>query len=449
MTQNQTDQALAAAVTRWRRHVHRCPEAAWTEFRTTAFVAETLASLGYAPRVGREILDPADCLGLPPPAALRRARARAARHGASRLWLRRMGTATGVVADLHPGQEPDLVLRFDLDALEIQEAQGPGHRPAREGFASIHPGLCHACGHDGHVALGLGVAALLQREAAAIPGNVRLLFQPAEEGVRGAAALIRHVLGARYFLAVHLGLGTPVTGQLITGLAGFAATTKFDVHFTGRAAHAGLAPEAGRDALQGAAAALPALHALAEEPDPAQAAVPTKNGKPQSRIAVGRLEGGTARNSVPDQAVMICETRCASKSADAALLRRARELAASIAQERGLKCRLDVVGRAGCACSDPALAGLLAQIALALPPRPDGQPFFRPEDAHSHGVMTASEDAATLMEAVRISGGQAAYALIGADLAADHHTPAFDFDEAALWPGALWLAAVCKRLCAA
>lgn len=449
ITQDHTDQALAAAVTRWRRAVHRCPEAAWTEFQTTAFVAETLASLGYAPRVGREILVPADCLGLPPPSALKRARARAARRGASRLWLQRMGTATGVVADLHPGREPDLVLRFDLDALEIQEAQGPEHRPAREGFASIHPGLCHACGHDGHAALGLGVAALLQREAAAIPGNVRLLFQPAEEGVRGASALIRHVLGARYFLAAHLGLAARATGRLITGLSGFAATTKFNVHFTGRAAHAGLAPDAGRDALKGAAAALLALHALTEEPGPAQEADPAESGERRDRINVGRLEGGTARNSVPDQALLICETRCASKHADAALLRRARELVASIAREHGLEWRLDVVGRAGCARSDPALAGLLARIALELPPRPDGRPFFRPEDVRSHGVMTASEDAATLMEAVRISGGQAAYALIGADLAADHHAPAFDFDEAALWPAALWLAEACKRLCAA
>lgn len=286
-----------------------------------------------------------------------------------------MGVATGVVADLHPGQEPDLVLRFDLDALEIPEAQGPEHRPAREGFASCHPGLCHACGHDGHAALGLGAAALLRRAADVIKGNVRLLFQPAEEGVRGAAALLQQVVGARYFLAVHLGLAAPATGRLITGLEGFAATTKFDVHFTGLAAHAGLAPVAGRDALKGAAEALLALHDLAEQPDLLQETGLAENGCRQNRINVGRLAGGTARNSVPDQAVMNCETRCASKSADAALLRQARDLVASIAREHGLEWRLDVVGRAGCARSDPALAGLLARIALELPPGPAGGLF--------------------------------------------------------------------------
>lgn len=119
--------------------------------------------------------------------------------------------------------------------------------------ASRHPGLCHACGHDGHTALGLGLAALLRRDATRLARNVRLLFQPAEEGVRGASALIQQVLGARRFLAVHLGLGAPESGSLVTGLSGFLATTKFDARFTGRAAHAGLAPEAGRDALQGAA----------------------------------------------------------------------------------------------------------------------------------------------------------------------------------------------------
>lgn len=90
------------------------------------------------PRVGREILDPTDRLGLPSPSVLRRARTRAAREGASPHWLKRMGVATGVVADLHPGQEPDLVLRFDLDALEIPEAKGLSI--ARRGKAS-HPAI--------------------------------------------------------------------------------------------------------------------------------------------------------------------------------------------------------------------------------------------------------------------------------------------------------------------
>ena len=140
----------------------------------------------------------------------------------------------------------------------------------------------HACGHDGHMALGLGLAALLTAPGAApLRQRVRLLFQPAEEGVRGAASMIAHVAGARHFLAVHIGLGAPRSGDLVTGVGAFLATSKFDVRFTGRAAHAGAAPEQGRDALKGAASALLGLHAL------------PRHGHGTSRICVGRLEGGS------------------------------------------------------------------------------------------------------------------------------------------------------------
>ncbi len=428
-----TDAELATAMIGWRRELHQRPEAGWTEFWSTAFAADVLHSLGYAPRVGREILDPDRRMGLPAPAVLEQARQRAAAEGADARWLERMGQATGLVADLRPGREPDLVVRFDLDALEMPEADDAEHFPAREGFASRHAGLCHACGHDGHTALGLGLAALLRREAADIKGNVRLLFQPAEEGVRGAASLIQQVLGARWFLAVHLGLGAPESGALVAGLSGFLATTKFDVRFTGRAAHAGLAPEAGRDALRGAAEGLLALHDL------------SRDGA--GRVNVGLLSGGTARNIVPDQARMSCETRCADREADNALLARARALLARIAWERELELDISIQGRAGCAASDPELARLLARTALELPPDPDGRQPFAPDKVRAEGLMKASEDAATLMEAVRLSGGQAAYALLGANLAGGHHSPRFDFDEAVLWPGARWLATVCRKLC--
>ncbi|EFL87132.1 amidohydrolase [Desulfovibrio sp. 3_1_syn3] len=439
-----TDAELAAALITWRRELHRHPETGWTEFWTTAFAADVLHSLGYAPRVGREILNPDQRMGLPAPAVLERARQRAVQEGADPRWLERMGPATGIVADLHPGREPDLVLRFDLDALEMPEADDAGHLPAREGFASRHPGLCHACGHDGHTALGLGLAALLRRDATRLARNVRLLFQPAEEGVRGASALIQQVLGARRFLAVHLGLSAPESGSLVTGLSGFLATTKFDARFTGRAAHAGLAPEAGRDALQGAAEALLALHAL---PDQTDQSGQEGQAKQKGRINVGLLAGGSARNIVPDQAVMACETRCVDRKADNALLAGARAALRRIARERELGLEITIQGRAGCANSNAELAQLLARTALELPPGPDGQPLFAAGKICSEGRMTASEDAATLMEAVRLGGGQAAYALLGADLAGGHHTPHFDFDESVLWPGALWLAAVCGRLC--
>lgn len=148
---------------------------------------------------------------------------------------------------------------------------------------------------------------------------------------------------------------------------------------------------------------------------------------------MGLLSGGTARNIVPDQARMSCETRRADREADNALLAR-------IAWERKLELDISIQGRAGCAASDPELARLLVRTALELPPDPDGRQPFALDKMCAEGLMKASEDAATLMEAVRLSGGQATYALLGANLAGGHHSPRFDFDEAVLWPGARWLA---------
>ena len=234
----------AEKIIQWRRELHRHPEEGWTEFWTTGFVARQLADMGLAPRVGQEVIDPAARMGLPAPEVEARARQRALAEGLEPYWLERMGRTTGLVADVGPADAPlALVLRCDMDALPLMEAQEASHRPVREGFVSRHEGLCHACAHDGHMALGLGLAALLTApDAAPLRRRVRLLFQPAEEGVRGAASMVSHVAGARHFLAVHIGLGAPHSGDLVTGVGAFLATSKFDVRFTGRAAHAGAAP---------------------------------------------------------------------------------------------------------------------------------------------------------------------------------------------------------------
>src|SRR5207249_2354832 len=100
------------------------------------------------------------------------------------------GGLTGVVADLRLGEGPTVALRVDMDALPVTESAEPGHRPAAEGFASARPGYMHACGHDGHMAVGLGVATVLARLAPELGGTVRLVFQPAEEGALGGAAAV-------------------------------------------------------------------------------------------------------------------------------------------------------------------------------------------------------------------------------------------------------------------
>lgn len=430
---------LGADLVRWRRMFHSRPEPGWCEYWTTAEMAGRLARLGLAVHVGAELGDTHGRLGLPAHelmAAFRRSALGplGSTSGADPLLVRRMGRCTGFVADLPAtgagaDEAPGLVIRCDLDALPVAESALAGHRPTREGFASRNPGFSHACGHDGHMAILLGVATLVAPLACRLRRSLRLVGQPAEEGVRGARFLAHQVAGAGAFVGYHIGLGTP-SGTIVTGVSGGFATTKFDVDFTGRAAHAATDPEHGRNALLGAAQAILGLQSMA---------IPASG---EGRIAVGVCRAGSARNVVPDFAHLECEVRGYPDTVDAFLLARAREVVAGAAAMQELRHRFTVRGHAGCLDSDASLAAELADVARAACP---GEPAF-PVVCPS-GRMPASEDAATLMHAVAASGGRAAYVLFGSRLAGGHHTATFDFEEEVLLPAALFLARVVRRFC--
>ncbi len=219
---------------------------------------------------------------------------------------------TAVVAELagdRPG--PTVALRFDMDALPLVESADPRHFPTANGFRSAYEGVMHACGHDGHVAIGIALAGLLADRR--FPGRVRLLFQPAEEGVRGARAMAAAgaVDGVDVFYATHLGMGLPVAA-VAAATTGRFATGKFVARFTGRAAHASGSPESGRNALIAAATAALNVQAL-----PRFAAADT-------RVNVGRLVAGTAANIVPAQAELAFEVRSTDSAVLAELARRGR-----------------------------------------------------------------------------------------------------------------------------
>ncbi|MCW7773828.1 amidohydrolase, partial [Klebsiella pneumoniae] len=161
------------------------------------------------------------------------------------------GGFAGVVATLDTGRPgPTLAFRVDMDALDLNEQHDDSHRPHRDHFASCNAGMMHACGHDGHTAIGLGLAHVLKQYAAQLNGVIKLIFQPAEEGTRGARAMVAAgvVDDVDYFTAIHIGTGVPA-GTVVCGGDNFMATTKFDVQFSGVAAHAGGKPEDGRNAL--------------------------------------------------------------------------------------------------------------------------------------------------------------------------------------------------------
>lgn len=431
--------ALARRLVIWRRRFHARPEPGWCEFWTCAELARELTALGWTVRVGEELGDGSGRMGLPSREALRDARRRAGERlgdlpGADSAILRRMGACTGLVADIAPvgapsGAPPAVALRCDMDALPVPESADAGHRPAREGFASRTPGVSHACGHDGHMAILLGAAALVAADARAgrLRAPARLLCQPAEEGVRGAAYLIPHVAGVPVLLCGHIGLGAPAD-TLICGVSGGLATTKFDVEFVGREAHAAH-PEAGRDALLGAARAVLGLHAL------------TAGAPASARVSVGTCRAGVTRNVIAGRALLECETRGCPDEVDAALMAGARAVVARAAAEYGLETRLTVRGHTGCLDSDASLAREVAALAAGMEADLPRFATIVPE-----GAMPASEDAAALMREVRAHGGRAVYMLFGSRLAGGHHTATFDFEEDLLVEAALVLARAVRVL---
>ncbi len=413
-----------------RRDFHLYPEAGFTEFRSAAIVAGTLEALGYAVRLGPSAMDRSAMMGVPKKRELERRMERAIRRGADPGLVGRMrGGLTGIVGEMVFGTGPVVALRFDMDANEIDESRDEEHRPAREGFASENPGVMHACGHDGHMAMGLIAAELLAGMKNELTGTVRFIYQPAEEGVRGAAAMAAAgaVSGVDYILGGHIGFKAVRSGGFICGTDRFLATTKFDATFTGVAAHAGAAPHEGRNALLASAAAALNLHAL------------PRHGKGDSRVTVGTLTAGEARNVIPARAVLKGETRGETSEIDRYMFDSAREVVAGAARMQGVDWAVEITGKTGSGQSSPELAGKLKEIAGTIG-------YFNPDDIALGTHMGGSEDFSHMMTLVQDEGGLGTYFMIGSDITAGHHKASFDFDETCLAPGVEMIVKVVMEL---
>lgn len=404
-------------LTELRRLFHRHAETGMAEFWTTARIAEELTTFDLSPVVGEAVSAPEARMGMPDDCVLREARERAEKENASPFWLKRMQGTTGLVVDIRPDLPLHTVLRFDIDALNVQESRSQEHLPTREGFASLHDGLCHACGHDGHIAAGLGLACELAVRRNELRHNVRLLFQPGEEGCRGARAMAAAgwLNGAKHFLAAHIGMWADKDHVLVCGARGFLATTKFDVDFFGRAAHAGAEPQRGANSLLAAASAALNMHAL------------PRHGEGDSRVTVGMLEAGSGRNIIPDHAHMTCETRGATTAVNDYMFEHCRSIVEHTAAMYEQRCSLRLMGGSDSANSDESLIRVIHETARAVP-------WFREELIHDTAPGYGSDDACVHMAAVQKQGGDAAYIMLGSRLAAGHHSPDFDFNEAVLLP---------------
>ena len=268
----------------------------------------------------------------------------------------------------------------------------------------------HACGHDGHAAIGLGVAAFLRRFEDDLGGHFTLLFQPSEEGSRGARAMTERgwLDDADYFLAGHLGTSLRELGTVAATTSGFLPTTKLDVRFRGKAAHAGVEPQEGRNALFAAATAALNLHAI------------PRHGDGETRINVGTLEAGTGRNVIPDRAMMQLETRGATEKLDAYVAGEARRIIKASADMHGVEADVEVVGRGLGAVCDGEWTSIVSEAC-------EDAKFVRTVIPESS--IGGSEDATVMMRRVQERGGKATYMTFGTPLAAGHHNPAFDWEE--------------------
>jgi len=402
-----------------RRDLHRHPETGWTEFRTASMIIGELKKLGYDVKFGADVIDEKSMMGVPSEAELADYMQRAINEGADPELVKKMaGGKTGIVATLKtdkPGKT--VAFRFDMDCNDVEEERCDEHRPAKEGFASEHKKAMHACGHDGHVTIGLSAAKLLAANKARLAGTVKLIFQPAEEGVRGAFAMMNAgvVDDVDYLFGGHIGFKATADNCLVTMTDGFLATTKLDAEFTGVSAHAGAAPEQGKNALLAAAQAAISLNTI------------PRHSKGSSRINVGVLNAGTGRNVVPDIAAIKLETRGATTEIDEYMVTEAKRILNACAAMYDVKVKITMAGAAPACFADKELGHEVAELI---------EEKCHYDEVVEYVDMGGSEDCGYFMERVQQHGGRALYMMYGTKIAAGHHNNHFDFNEDCLWKAA-------------
>ena len=399
-----------------RRNLHQHPETGWTEFRTASMVIKELQSLGYEVQFGAPVVDEASMMGVPSEAELAGYMERAISEGADAELVQQMaGGKTGVVAVLKTGKPGKTVaFRFDMDCNDVEEERGEAHRPAQEGFASCHKKAMHACGHDGHVTIGLAAAKLIAAHKEGLGGTIKLIFQPAEEGVRGAYAMVNAgvVDDVDYLFGGHIGFKATSDNSLVTMTDGFLATTKLDAEFKGVSAHAGAAPEQGKNALLAACQAAISLNTIA------------RHSQGSSRINVGVLNAGTGRNVVPDIASLKLETRGFTTEINNYMVSEARRMLQACADMYDVQLNVTMAGGAPACLADAELGHEVAELAKAK---------CHYDEVAEYVDMGGSEDCGYFMERVQQNGGRALYMMYGTRIAAGHHNSHFDFNEECLW----------------
>ena len=409
-----------------RRSLHRHPEPAWCEYETTSRIVDEIERIGVDDLlVGPEMLDDDARMAVPDDETLdewhERARAAGARED---VLAQCTGGFTGALATLEGGEGPTVALRVDIDALPITESDESGHTPADAGFRAENEGYMHACGHDAHAAIGVGVLEAVAESD--FSGTFKLLFQPAEEVIGGGNAVAESGVldDVDHLLAVHVGLDHP-TGEVVAGVDGFLAVRQFEATFRGESAHAGGHPAAGRDAVQALATAVQNLHAI------------RRHGDGATRVNAGVVSGGTATNIVPEHASIEGEVRGETTELMEYMSERAETVVGNAAAMHDCGSSTTTLAEAPSAESDATLADVVYDVAGDV---------TGVDSRLQTAELGGSEDATYLMNRVQERGGTANFVGVGTDHPGGHHTPTFDVDERSLAIGVDVLAGTVDRL---
>lgn len=363
-----------------RRDLHAHPELCFQEHRTAAVVAEHLEQLGFEVTTGI--------------------------------------AETGVIGTLRNGSdERAIAIRADMDALPILETTGAS-------YSSQTPGIMHACGHDGHTTMLLGLAYYLAGNRN-FDGTVHLIFQPAEEDISGAQRMIEEGIFDRFPVDAVFGLhnmpGYPVGQILVRPGAITAAVDIVSARIVGVAGHGAL-PHQAVDPVVAAASAVMALQtAVARNADPLEPTV----------VTVGAINGGVIATAIPEEVTLKIGVRTTSEASRALMERRIPEIIQQQAASFG--CRADVVYGEGyrypVGINNPQIANTVRDIAVEM-----GQD---PRLVELPGPIMFSEDFSYFQQQV-----PGCYFGIGSGDIKSLHDPGYDFNDAALVPGAAFWARI-------
>ncbi len=406
---------LTPQLIEWRRTFHALPELGFMEYITTYRIGKELEEMGFTLHIGKDSLEQDSRLGLPTEADLTAHEEKALDWGVEKEWLEKMrGGNTGLVATWDTGKQGDHIgFRFDIDALPINECTEESHLPSKNGFVSGEQKVMHACAHDGHATIGLGVAKFIASHHDELIGRFTLLFQPAEEGGRGARPMRDKgwLDDVDAFYSGHIGINSMKVGTIAATTKGFLASTKFDITFKGVSSHAGMHPELGKNALLAATTTANNLYGIPRHHDGV------------SRVNVGKLTAGSARNIIPEDSFMEIELRGDTEEISEYMAGKATRIIKAAAEMHDVNYTIEPVGVTEVVVCDEELIPKITDWC--------GSSEFVKE-VLPEAPVSGSEDASLMMNRVQEHGGKATYMLFGTKLDYPHHHPQFDYEEEVL-----------------